>query len=100
MLIRHKSPNRSSRVQTDRADKIAAGFLWNGILFQTRENDLSLIAGRATKIAAKKALNEPVADFYWRAADNTDHLFTGDEFLRFAVAVDEFVESKYIESWQ
>ena len=83
-----------------RSDIIAAGFNWNGVLFQTGPDDVRNITGRVGKITAKKALGDPVPDFQWRAADNSMHLFAANDFLRFAIAVDEFVESTYIASWE
>ncbi|WP_299202585.1 hypothetical protein [uncultured Amphritea sp.] len=79
---------------------ISSGFAWGGSTFQTRPQDLTLISGRATKILALKYFNELHPDFYWMTEANTPHLFTPDEFMRFAIAVDEFVEQKFIESWQ
>lgn len=82
-----------------RSARISTGFSWGGSVFQTRDKDLTLISGRATKILAKRSLGESLPDFYWRTEDNSVYLFSADEFLRFAIAVDEFVEQKYIESW-
>lgn len=102
MQINHVTPAEitSGRKKQSRAAAIAAGFEWQGNVFQTRSADLSLIAGRATKVAAQKALGELVPDFQWRAQDDTMVTFTGDDFLRFAIAVDEFVEQEYQKSWE
>lgn len=90
------------RINGERASAIAAGFFWaaKGATFDTDPNSLALITGRVAKIQAKAALGEAMPDFIWRSSDNTDHLFTPTEFLQFAIAMDEWVESKYIESWQ
>lgn len=84
-----------------RDSQIASGFEWvPGAVFQTRPKDLTLISGRVTKILALSYFGEVHPDFNWLKEDNTPYLFTPDEFMRFAIAVDEFVEQKYINSWQ
>lgn len=100
------------RVKQQRAAAIASGFEWNGSVFQTRSDDLNLISGRAA------ALNSVVTlglaglddDFYideegvkqtleWRSLDDDYVPFTIREFLKFGIAVDGFVKSKFKESW-
>lgn len=100
MLIKHSSPQRSARVNQVRDQKIAAGFEWEGATFQTGAADLRNVAGRVGKITAKLALSESVPDFTWRSADNQDVQFTAEGFLRFAIALDEWVEQQYQASWQ
>lgn len=90
---------RSERKKHLRQDEIEAGFTWGGDEFQTRAQDLTLIVGRVAKILASKALNETLSNFEWRCADDTFHNFTPEEFLKFAIAADEFVEQKYLDSW-
>lgn len=101
MIISHSSPTAGRRINAARVKAIAAGFYWEpkGATFDTDPQSLSLVTGRVAKIQAKSVLGEAMPDFLWRASDNTDHLFSATEFLHFAVALDDWVESKYAESW-
>ena len=100
-LITHVSPTAGFRINEKRNSDIASGFYWaaKDATFDTDAKSLSLVTGRVAKIQAQNLLSVSAPDFYWRASDNTDHLFTAPEFLEFAVAMDNWVESKYIESW-
>lgn len=94
-------PQPTLRKVAVRDSQIASGFEWvPGAVFQTRPKDLTLISGRVTKILALSYFGEVHPDFNWLKEDNMPYLFTPDEFMRFAIAVDEFVEQKYINSWQ
>ena len=80
-----------------------AGFLYtvNGteLQFQTDSLARSNVTGRAGKVTAKMALGQAVPDFQWRSEVNTMVDFTAIQFLEFAIAMDEFVESRYQASW-
>ncbi len=103
MNISHKSPDQAQRRKCHREAKVDAGFVYsvNGVdhTFQTGLLDRSNVTGRATKVTAKMALGQSVDDFQWRNSVNTMVDFTGAEFLEFAIAMDEFVESQYQDSW-
>jgi len=45
------------------------------------------------------ALGLTVADFQWRNSENLMVDVTAVEILEFAIAMDEFVESQYQDSW-
>lgn len=103
MIINHKSPSAPARINEERDAEIKAGMQWpagSGIVYQTDPVSISLVTGRVGKILAYQARGETHPDFLWRAMDDTDHLFTPNDFLSFAIALDDFVEIKYIESWQ
>lgn len=97
MIIQHKAkqPRLDALAERDRA--IKAGFEWEGETFQIDPGSQVLISGRVGKINTLGVENVP--DFMWRTWDNTSHSFTASEFLEFAVAVDEYVESLYMKSW-
>ena len=112
MLISHNSPDKSARLKQERDLAISEGFIWKGVVFQTRSEDLALISGRVAKLNALVTLNEASLDdtkvtsldgneipLTWRSENNTDVVFSVREYLEFAIAVDEFVESKYRDSW-
>ena len=118
MNILHLQPKelgKREKVET-RVSEIAKGVTYQlsdtQYLFQTRPEDLSLINGRASKLNALVSLGMASLDdttivgtdgatspLTWRSEDNMDIAFTVREFLEFAIYVDEFVESKYKESW-
>jgi hypothetical protein len=88
------------------------GFVWSGKSYQTAEVDRINIEGRAAKLTALLAIGDialtdtaytdssgTTRTLMWRDLDNTESLFTVEQFLRFAIAVDEYIEDKYIESW-
>jgi hypothetical protein len=103
MNITHNSPEKKARKQLHRASKVDAGFSYTvgGVehLFQTDILARSNVTGRASKVTAKRSLGQIVPDFEWRSTDNVMVSFTGVEFLEFAIAMDEFVESQYQDSW-
>jgi len=103
LIISHNSPERSERKRLHRATKVDAGFSFtiNGIEhpFQTDTLARTNVTGRAGKITAKMALGLTVADFQWRNSENLMVDVTAVEFLEFAIAMDEFVESQYQDSW-
>ena len=95
-----------------RDQKIQAGFTWNGNTFQSTEADQALIAGRATKLTTLLTLgrvqltdnsyadeNGATRALVWRTAGNVNVQFTVQEFLDFAIAMDEFIEDMYQAAW-
>ncbi|MGY8872232.1 MAG: DUF4376 domain-containing protein [Pseudomonadales bacterium] len=114
MSIQHNSPPElvSLRKRKARAIAMNGGMSWDGHLFQTEQIDRINIAGRAAKLNSLISLglitlsatsytdsggnNRPLV---WRTLDNNVVPFTVQSFLEFAIAVDEFVENKYFESW-
>ena len=98
-LINHASPTASARITKERSTVIGGGFEWNGATYQTDPVSVSLISGRVAKILAKRSLSEELADFIWRSKDEVNHTVTPDDFLRFAISLDYFVEAKYVASW-
>lgn len=102
MQIVHKAPEPIAwqRVKERRTANIASGFEWDGHVYQTGPDDLRNVSGRVGRITAQQALGDPVPDFTWRTLDNADVLFTAQQFLRFAVALDEWIEQQYQESWK
>ena len=103
MNISHNSPERSKRKREHRSNKVDAGFSFdvNGApnQFQTDSLARSNVTGRAGKVTAKMALGQPVPDFQWRNEANMMVNFTAIQFLEFAIAMDEFVESQYQDGW-
>ena len=103
MNINHNSPKRSERKRKHRASKVDAGFLFtvNGTEYQFQTDPLarSNVTGRTAKITAQATFKIPVPDFQWRNEANDMVNFTAEQFLEFAIAMDEFVESQYQDSW-
>ena len=112
MSIKHNSPTKSLRVGELRQTVIAQGLQWKENRFQTRPQDLPLINGRVSKLNALIALglatlddteitasDGTVSPLTWRSEANENVKFTVREFLQFAITVDEFIESRYRESW-
>lgn len=114
MLIQHSSPPDIARKRklAVREGKIAAGMMWQGNRFQTGPTDRVNVAGRAAKLNALLALGKVQLDateytdadgqlrsLVWRTEDNQNQGFSVQGFLEFAVAMDEFVEQQYIDSW-
>lgn len=115
MLIPHSSPPElvSARKKKARSTAIDAGMVWGGNTWQTEAGDRVNIAGRAAKLNSLVTLglaalsdgsytdeNGSARPLVWRTVDNINVSFTVQTFLQFAIAVDEFVENKYFESWQ
>lgn len=98
MIINHKSPTKKQRYNTLRDSRIASGFTWKGVQFQTDERSQQLIASRALKLVKRQLLNEECPPFVWIASDNSKYTFTAEEFLAFAEGVDKHVESIFLES--
>lgn len=95
MIISHKSPDKSRRVNEVRAATLAAGFTWGGNTFDIDDKSQALITGRALKLL----LNPPHPDIVWRSKDNQNIAFTRDQFLAFAQAVDAHVDQIFRSSW-
>jgi hypothetical protein len=99
LIISHDSPTKNRRYNDLRTERIAAGFTWNGATFQINPNSILVITGRATRIINRQLQELGNPDFNWRTQDDQFYLFTAEEFLEFADAVDNHVESIYVESW-
>lgn len=114
MLIQHNSPPElvSARKKQTRTTAIDSGMSWGGNVWQTESADRVNIAGRAAKLNSLVTLgiatlsdtsyvdaNNVTRPLVWRTTDNQNIGFTVQSFLEFAIAVDEFVENKYFESW-
>lgn len=95
-----------------RDQKIQAGFTWNGNTFQSTAADQALIAGRATKLTTLLTLGRvqltdssyidesgDTRPLVWRSLDNINVSFTVQDFLDFAIAMDEFIEDMYQAAW-
>ncbi|WMC09497.1 DUF4376 domain-containing protein [Oceanimonas pelagia] len=95
MIISHKSPDKSGRVNAQRHENIAAGFTWNGSVFDIDPDSMGLIASRALRLI----LDPDITELIWRSKDNQNITFTRGEFLNFSRAVDAHVESIYQQSW-
>ena len=88
-------PPTDEDVDAERARRVAAGFIFNGVLFQSRELDRENIMGAGT--AALGAIVAGVlpgdlrwhggdSDFMWIAADNTTHLMDAQTVYAFGLA--------------
>ena len=105
MQISHSRPAEVSLKlkKQQRIIAIDAGFDYevDGVIhsFQTEPAARSNVTGRAAKRTAKRSLGQPVPDFQWRNTANVMVNFTGEQFLEFAIAMDEFVEQQYQNSW-
>lgn len=60
---------------------------------------LENINGRASKVTAKMALYQTALYFQWRSTANDMVNFSWAEFLEFSIAIEEFVELQYQDSW-
>lgn len=94
-----------------RDQKIQAGFTWNGNVFQSDTVSQGLIGNRVTKIntlilEGRISLTDTsyideegqVRYFFWWDINNNDHLFTAQEFLKFAVKLEEWVGDLYVKA--
>ena len=115
MLLKHETPPAlvSQRKKKSRGLAIDSGMVWAGNTWQTEDTDRVNVAGRASKLNSLVTLGRAglgdtsyvdsdgvVRPLVWRTLGNDNVSFTVQEFLEFAIAVDEFVENKYFESWQ
>ena len=95
-----------------RDQKIQSGFTWGGNTFQSTAADQALIAGRATKLTTLLTLGRvqltdnsytdesgATRPLVWRSAANINVLFTVQEFLDFAISMDEWIEDQYKAAW-
>jgi len=85
---------RAAAVDAERDRRIAAGFVYNGSLFQSRQFDLDNIRSMATAASVKIVQGaqdgdlrwfDPDADFYWIAADNSHMPMSAPEMVSFAM---------------
>lgn len=95
MIIKHDSPTKKQRLKERRAQQLEAGFYYQGDTFQIDDRSRAAIAGRALRLM----LGPAIATVEWRTQDNRMVLFSSDEFLAFAQAVDAHIESLYQASW-
>lgn len=81
-------------VDAERDQRIAAGFTYNGVFFQSRQFDLDNIRSMATAASVKIVQGaqdgdlrwfDPEADFYWIAADNSHVQMSAPEMVAFAM---------------
>ena len=81
-------------VDAERDRRIAAGFFYDGKLFQARQFDLDNIRSMATAASVKIVQGaqdgdlrwfDPEADFYWIAADNSHVQMSAPEMVAFAM---------------
>lgn len=93
MRINHKVPDAKARVAAWREQVLRDGFEWGGERFQVDAASAAAIARKAMRV-----LHLP-GEVEWRASSNRMVRFTADEFLAFAVAVDDYVESVMARSW-
>lgn len=96
MIISHKSPDKGARVNGQRQQAIAAGFIWGGHTFDVDSTSLTLIAGRALRLT----IDNSVCHTEWRTKDNQMAHFTREQFLEFALAADAHIEHLYQQSWE
>jgi hypothetical protein len=88
-------PDTPEQVDEERDRRVAAGFVFNGVLFQSRPQDRENIAG-AAQLALFAKLNgaQPgdfrwhggTSDYVWIAADNSLHLMDAATMIGFAQA--------------
>ncbi len=86
----------TAAVNAERDRRIVAGLVFNGVLYQTRDQDRENIAG-AGALAIAAIMNGAQAgdyrwhggdaDFTWIAADNSLHLMDAPTLLAFGTAV-------------
>lgn len=93
MRINHKAPDSKERVAAWRAQMLKDGFEWGGERFQVDEASAAAIARKALRV-----LHLP-SEVEWRAVSNRMVRFTAEEFLAFAVAADDYVESVMAQGW-
>ncbi len=81
-------------VDAERDQRIAAGFTYNGVFFQSRQFDLDNIRSMATAASVKIVQGaqdgdlrwfDPEADFYWIAADNSHVQMSAPDMVSFAM---------------
>lgn len=100
MIISHNPDDASERWQQYQS-RLLSGFYFSPkvTFFQVDQKSLGLIAGKALKLTRKQIANEPLPSVEWRTTDNQVVEFTGEEFLSFADAAEEYAESVYKQVW-
>lgn len=93
MHIKHKAPDLGARVAAWREQMLKDGFEWGGERFQVDEASAAAIARKALRV-----MHLP-GEVEWRAVSNRMVRFTAEEFLAFAAAADDYVESVMAQSW-
>lgn len=90
----------SSRIKKNRLEDLGNFFyLQKEAVFQCRPEDMTLIAGKVLTLTRKQIAGAPLPEVYWRCSLNNMVHFTGEEFLSFAEAAEQFVEATYMNSW-
>ena len=100
LIISHNPDDASERWQQYQS-RLLSGFYFSPkvTFFQVDQKSLGLIAGKALKLTRKQIANEPLPSVEWRTTDNQVVEFTGEEFLSFADAAEEYAESVYKQVW-
>jgi hypothetical protein len=95
LIISHKSPSRSRRINEQRQRAIEAGLTWRGDTYQIDPASVQLITLRALKLATELG-DESVQ---WRTMDNRTVTMNRMEFSKFAAAVDAHLGKLFQHSW-
>lgn len=94
MLIRHAAVDRRARANELRDAALAAGFIWNGAVFQIDVASRGAIAARALKVFRNPEV------VVWRTTANEDYPFSAEDFLLFADGVESYAESVMQKCWK
>lgn len=94
MRIHHRTLDRRAKAHELRDEKLATGFTWRGARFQVDAGSRLAIAARAMRV---QRTGETVVE--WRTVENEAYPFSGEDFLAFADAADEFAERVMVETW-
>jgi len=84
-------------INLDRAAALDAGFAWNGNTFDADNLSRTNLAGYVAMVDANISL--PV-NFTWRDIDNNDVVLTDETIKDFAAAMNTFVNTTYVTSWE
>lgn len=93
MIIKHQTPNSKERLVEIRNNKLGQGLSYEGHLFQVDLDSHTAILNKAARVQLS-----PV-NVLWRDSNNNMVEFTTEEFIAFAVAVDDYVQSVLQEQW-
>lgn len=100
MILAHKAQEPELLLKQDKQKLIHKGFLYDGHNFQIDDHSLLLISGRALKLTRKQLAGIPLPNVEWRTTGNTFVEFTGEEFLAFAEAAEQYYESILRSIWE
>lgn len=93
MLIRHAAVDRRARANEMRDAALAGFYRWKGVDFQVDLASRAAISARALKVLRNPQTVE------WRTALNENYVFSAEDFLAFADAVDTYVEGVMRRCW-